>query len=220
MENNLSIREILEWYVTAGVDETFGEVPFGLEAPKPKAEPAPRPVLTTRAEDSVAPRAATTDLAQATISACKNARELCAEAQTLEELREMVEKFEGCALKLTANKTVFGGGNPNSKIMLVGEAPGADEDRIGLPFVGRSGQLLDKMLKAPEEIKVDKAKEQEAEMTAQSAVPAKAAKTSGSSHNRQPVADNEALELVKKYNSFNGKTPNFLINKGLVVNID
>ena len=57
-------------------------------------------------------------------------------------------------------------------------------------------------------------------MTAQSAVPAKAAKTSGSSHNRQPVADNEALELVKKYNSFNGKTPNFLINKGLVVNID
>lgn len=52
----------------------------------------------------------------------------------LEELREMVEKFEGCALKLTANKTVFGGGNPNSKIMLVGEAPGADEDRIGLPF--------------------------------------------------------------------------------------
>lgn len=66
----------------------------------------------------------------------------------MEELREMVEKFEGCALKLTANKTVFGGGNPNSKIMLVGEAPGADEDRIGLPFVGRSGQLLDKMLKA------------------------------------------------------------------------
>ena len=80
--------------------------------------------------------------------------------------------------------------------------------------------VLDKILKAPEEIKVDKAKEQEAEMTAQSAVPAKAAKTSGSSHNRQPVADNEALELVKKYNSFNGKTPNFLINKGLVVNID
>lgn len=80
--------------------------------------------------------------------------------------------------------------------------------------------ILDKILKAPEEIKVDKAKEQEAEMTAQSAVPAKAAKTSGSSHNRQPVADNEALELVKKYNSFNGKTPNFLINKGLVVNID
>ena len=86
---------------------------------------------------------------------------------------------------------------------------------LDVPFA-----ILDKILKAPEEIKVDKAKEQEAEMTAQSAVPAKAAKTSGSSHNRQPVADNEALELVKKYNSFNGKTPNFLINKGLVVNID
>ena len=148
MENNLSIREILEWYVTAGVDETFGEVPFGLEASKPKVDAAPKPVLTTRAEDSVSPRAATTDLAQATVSACKSARELCAEAQTLDELRKMVEDFDGCALKLTANKTVFGGGNPDSKIMLVGEAPGADEDRIGLPFVGRSGQLLDKMLKA------------------------------------------------------------------------
>lgn len=148
MENNLSIKEILEWYVTAGVDETFGDVPFGIDAPKPKIAELPKPALTTRAQDSVQPRAATTDLAQATISACKSARELCAEAKTLDELREMVEKFDGCALKLTANKTVFGGGNPNSKIMLVGEAPGADEDRIGLPFVGRSGQLLDKMLKA------------------------------------------------------------------------
>ena len=66
----------------------------------------------------------------------------------MDELRSMVENFDGCALKLTANKTVFGGGNPASKVMFIGEAPGADEDRIGLPFVGRSGHLLDKMLQS------------------------------------------------------------------------
>ena len=59
-----------------------------------------------------------------------------------------MEAFDGCSLKLTSNKTVFGGGNPKAKIMIVGEAPGADEDRIGEPFVGRSGHLLDKMLTA------------------------------------------------------------------------
>ena len=148
MEDDLNIREILEWYVFAGVDETFGEVPFGLDTPKPKVVEVPKPVLTTRAEDSARPRAATTDLAQATISACKSARDICSDAKNLDELRNLVENFDGCALKLTANKTVFGGGNPDSKVMLIGEAPGADEDRIGLPFVGRSGHLLDKMLQA------------------------------------------------------------------------
>lgn len=82
------------------------------------------------------------------LKACKNAREVCEAAATLEELRAAVEAFDGCSLKLTSNKTVFGGGNPKAKIMIVGEAPGADEDRIGEPFVGRSGHLLDKMLTA------------------------------------------------------------------------
>lgn len=154
MENDLNIKEILEWYVTAGVDETFGDVPFGLEVPQPKVVQAPS-VVRKVPETGGQTRQATTDLAQATVNACKNARDICEEAQTLDQLREAVEKFEGCALKLTANKTVFGGGNPDSKIMLIGEAPGADEDRMGLPFVGRSGQLLDKMLKA---VHVDRTK--------------------------------------------------------------
>ena len=81
--------------------------------------------------------------------------------------------------------------------------------------------ILDKILKAPEEIKVDKAKEQEAELTAKSAPQEKTCAKVASSHsNRHPVKDSEALELVKKYNNFNGKTPEFLLNKGLVVNID
>jgi uracil-DNA glycosylase len=67
-------------------------------------------------------------------------------AGTVEELRRAVETFEGCELKRRAANTVFCDGNPAARIMLVGEAPGADEDRIGRPFVGVSGQLLDRML--------------------------------------------------------------------------
>ena len=125
MNEDLGIKEILEWYLTAGVDETA----------------AVRP-----AENSARP--ATTELAQATINACQSARELCQKAETLEELKKMVEEFDGCALKLTANKTVFGYGSGTARLLLIGEAPGADEDRSGIPFVGRSGQLLEKMLKA------------------------------------------------------------------------
>ncbi|MCG8546361.1 MAG: uracil-DNA glycosylase, partial [Alphaproteobacteria bacterium] len=67
-------------------------------------------------------------------------------AQTLEELRERLDAFEGCALKFTATNTVFCDGNPDAHVMFIGEAPGVDEDRQGKPFVGASGQLLDRML--------------------------------------------------------------------------
>lgn len=61
---------------------------------------------------------------------------------TLEGLKKMLQEFDGCALKRTAMNLVFGDGNPKARVMVVGEAPGADEDRQGLPFVGKSGQLL------------------------------------------------------------------------------
>ena len=67
---------------------------------------------------------------------------------SLEELRAALERFQGCGLKATATQLVFADGAPEARIMLVGEAPGADEDRIGRPFVGRAGQLLDRMLAA------------------------------------------------------------------------
>ena len=67
-------------------------------------------------------------------------------AQTLEDLRATVAAFEACALKRTATNLVFADGNPDAKVMIIGEAPGADEDRLGLPFVGVSGKLLDRML--------------------------------------------------------------------------
>lgn len=149
MNEDLGIKEILEWYLTAGVDETCGEVPFALAEPAkemPRIVPAAVSAAVRPAENSARP--AMTELAQATINACQSARELCQKAETLEELKKMVEEFDGCALKLTANKTVFGYGSGTARLLLIGEAPGADEDRSGIPFVGRSGQLLEKMLKA------------------------------------------------------------------------
>jgi DNA polymerase len=65
---------------------------------------------------------------------------------TLGQLKDVLSKFDGCALKKTASNLVFSDGNPDARIMLIGEAPGRDEDRMGLPFVGESGQLLDRML--------------------------------------------------------------------------
>lgn len=81
-------------------------------------------------------------------AATKNARDICAKASSLDELRNIVQNFDGCNLKNTAASTVFGDGAPKAKLLLIGEAPGADEDRIGRPFVGRCGKLLDKMLAA------------------------------------------------------------------------
>jgi DNA polymerase len=74
------------------------------------------------------------------------AREAAAAALSLDALRRAVADFDGCALKRHATTTVFADGNPEARIMLIGEAPGAEEDRLGLPFVGASGQLLDRML--------------------------------------------------------------------------
>jgi DNA polymerase len=76
------------------------------------------------------------------------AREAAKSAATLEALQAALARFEGCALRFTAKQLVFADGNPQARVMFVGEAPGAEEDREGLPFVGRAGKLLDRMLAA------------------------------------------------------------------------
>jgi DNA polymerase len=81
-------------------------------------------------------------------AAARTAAELAAQAQSLDELREAMDRFDGCALRKTATQLVFADGAPGAAVMIVGEAPGGDEDRIGRPFVGRAGQLLDRMLAA------------------------------------------------------------------------
>ena len=92
--------------------------------------------------------AARGEAAQAPEAAIVSAREAARTAPTLEALRALLENFDGCALKSTATRLVFSDGNPKARIMFVGEAPGREEDIEGLPFVGRSGKLLDRMIAA------------------------------------------------------------------------
>lgn len=138
-----NIGQILDWYLIAGVDETCADAPYN--AIKASVSPQTTDESGAAAVTGTA-RQAVSDLSQVNIVACRNAEELCQKAQTLDDLRAMMEDFDGCSLKFSANSTVFGYGNPQAEVMLIGEAPGADEDRLGEPFVGRSGHLLDKML--------------------------------------------------------------------------
>ncbi len=104
--------------------------------------PAPRAMPRGRDDERAAPPLPGAE------AAVISAREAAKSAASLDELRATLERFDGCALKTTAMKLVFSDGNPEGRVMFVGEAPGADEDREGLPFVGRSGKLLDRMLGA------------------------------------------------------------------------
>jgi DNA polymerase len=146
---------LLTWQIEAGADEAIETSPIDRFAAAPEpflqrqtqrtAEPAPAAPAT--APDAVpAGRAAQT--APLPINGDGSAYRAAQAARSLEELRAALEGFEGCPLKATATNLVFADGNPSARIMLVGEAPGADEDRIGRPFVGVSGQLLDRMLAA------------------------------------------------------------------------
>jgi DNA polymerase len=154
------LRALLAFYVEAGVDTALDEAPvnrFGAEVPDPRPaqRPAGAPPATLhqaapsreRPEPSrpPGPRGSTPPPPDAAVMA---AREAAARAASLDDLRAMLDRFEGCALRSTAKKLVFADGNPRAPVMLVGDAPGRDEDLAGVPFVGRSGQLLDRMLAA------------------------------------------------------------------------
>lgn len=143
------LEELLRFYSESGVDDALEDAPVDrfavsepVRAPASKPE-APRPVPSAPIVQQRTQPAAVPDEAQAA-----KAREAARSAATLEELRDIVSSFDGCNLKFTAKTTVFADGNPNGGIMFIGEAPGRDEDIEGLPFVGRSGQLLDRILAA------------------------------------------------------------------------
>lgn len=152
-EPRLHPANVLRFYAENGVDIALDET-----APNRLAEPATvaeTPRIET-AKPFGAPPAATRPQAPprnftppaAPEAAIRDAGQLAANAKTLDELRAALESFEGCSLKATAMRTVFADGNPEARVMFVGEAPGAEEDREGLPFVGRSGKLLDRMIGA------------------------------------------------------------------------
>lgn len=132
------LMAILEWYREAGVDLATDEsahdhLAEALAARAERAQPTPQRLQPAPASPEDAARAA---------------RRLAEEAPTLADLKHLMSAFEGCELKRTARQVVFADGNPKARVMLVGEAPGRDEDEQGLPFVGRSGKLLDRMLAA------------------------------------------------------------------------
>ena len=147
---------LLAFYEEAGVDALLGETPIDRLAESPPKQaaaaaatgapsPGPRKSSTPQPIEGRERRAAalTPPSPEAAVAA---AREAAKSASSLEELREMLRHFEGCALRATATQLVFADGNPQSRVMFVGEAPGREEDIQGLPFVGRSGQLLDRMM--------------------------------------------------------------------------
>jgi uracil-DNA glycosylase family 4 len=137
-----TVQALLAWYAAMGVDEAIGEAPVDCFAPpserpskfappserpsKPASKPAATPLPPKSGVEAPTPRNAT----------------------TLMELEALVAAFDGCALKRTAKKLCFARGREDARIMLIGEAPGRDEDLQGKPFVGRAGQLLDRMLDA------------------------------------------------------------------------
>ena len=143
----------LAWQIAMGADEALADAPIdrARAAPPPAARPAvprpavprpavPRPAAAPRAEPA-APRQPAREL-----PAASRARALADAAQTLPELAEAIQGFDGLVIRETATQLVFADGVPGAAVMVVGEAPGADEDAQGKPFVGRSGQLLDRML--------------------------------------------------------------------------
>jgi len=164
--------EALRWQVEAGAAEAIGATPadrFAESAappvrPAPAAgaspasatqaapatpssapSPSPSPAPTPRPSPSVSRPAAQAAFAS---TGGTSAHELAAAANTVEELHRALERFDGCALKATATNLVFCDGNPKARVLMIGEAPGAEEDRQGKPFVGPAGKLLDRMLES------------------------------------------------------------------------
>ncbi|MCI5048913.1 MAG: uracil-DNA glycosylase [Rickettsiales bacterium] len=149
------VQQLLEWYLSMGVTETISDEPvdwFSIKKPQKTASIAPAPTEKPQPIDISAIKAVVSP-ESAPINAnlsntIADARTLADEAKTLDELKEAISTFDGCPLKKMAKNTVFSDGNPDSDIMLIGEAPGAEEDRQGIPFCGASGQLLDRMLES------------------------------------------------------------------------
>ena len=143
------LAALLRWYVDQGLDEAIGEEAVDRLAPAPPA-PVAAAAPPARAPTPLRPPV---PLPRAPVplespQLVEDARALAERCTSLAELEAAVRAFEGCALKRTAKNTVFADGTAGAPVMIVGEAPGADEDRLGKPFVGVSGQLMDRMMAA------------------------------------------------------------------------
>jgi uracil-DNA glycosylase len=156
-------RELIAFYLDSGADALIGEEPVDRmadaaapenggpdsKAVRPASKSSPSSIRNGPTSPSLPSKGSGSSLAPASPEvAAMAAREAARSAGTLDELHALLEKFEGCALRATATQLVFADGDPKSRVMFVGEAPGHDEDIVGRPFVGRSGKLLDLMMAA------------------------------------------------------------------------
>ncbi|PWL19007.1 uracil-DNA glycosylase [Falsochrobactrum shanghaiense] len=160
----LDMEELLRFYAEAGVDTPLSETPSDHLAAPQRSAPASKSAEETGQPQAMRPSRAARPAPVSAPSATSQpvqaaadlpdtgqialAREAASQAGTLEELREKLAAFDGCSLKFTAKNLCFADGDPASDIMFVGEAPGRDEDMEGLPFVGKSGQLLNRMIES------------------------------------------------------------------------
>ncbi|HJN60769.1 MAG TPA: uracil-DNA glycosylase [Alphaproteobacteria bacterium] len=136
MNQPANMHALLQWYIAAGADEATDA------EPRNRFDQPARPAVTVAAVPVAPPSVAPPNAEYI------SAAEIAAGCANLAELRGAIAAFDGCALKRTATNTVIGDGNEAAALMVIGEAPGAEEDRRGLPFVGPAGQLLDRMLAA------------------------------------------------------------------------
>jgi len=153
MESGVSYyqaKALLEWQVELGVDEAICEAPVN-RYEIPAAAPKPKPVVALEQPAVVKPQE---------VDPVAVAKSAAAGAGDLAALQAALGAFEHCELKRGARSTVFADGNPAARVMIIGEAPGREEDQQGKPFVGRAGQLLDRMLAA---IDMDRASEDAAQ---------------------------------------------------------
>lgn len=158
---------LLQWYLEAGVDDCIAEAPLDRYAQSAAQAAARQSAPAAGMAGTPEPRASAVQVQTPPVSfpaaavrpsapalaadphqALGTATHTAQACTTLEQLKAAVEGFDGCPLKITASSTVFADGNPKAPLMVIGEAPGRDEDRVGKPFVGESGQLLDKMLES------------------------------------------------------------------------
>ncbi|TMV10282.1 uracil-DNA glycosylase [Ruegeria sediminis] len=135
--DHYTARALLEWQIELGATDAIGDAPvdrYALPDTAPKAQ-QPQGAQTAPAKPK-------------DVDPVEVARKAARAAGSLPELRAAMESFQHCELKLGARQLVFADGTPGARVMIIGEAPGRDEDREGRPFVGRAGQLLDRMLEA------------------------------------------------------------------------
>ena len=171
IQKDISLREDLIWHIEAGIDECIGEMPIDrfiktpIEIIDEKSIQSDQKIMANfegyqaQMSDNISDISQTLkpivtqllpeppqSFGSVPERAVLSAVAMAGAANTILDLRTAVESFEECGLKKTAMNTVFADGNPSAKIMFIGVVPGADEDRKGLPFIGSSGQFLDKML--------------------------------------------------------------------------